>query len=147
MISLLTAGPASAEAMAALHAAAMPAGEAWSADSIATELTLPGVFGLLEVGGGMVLARVVADQAEILTLAVAPAARRGGRAAALLAAAERQAAAAGARTMYLEVAENNAPARALYAGAGYAPVGRRRAYYADGADALVLGKRLAAGEA
>lgn len=142
-VSLMPATPASAEALAALHAAAMPAGEAWSAASIATELGLPGVFGLLEAGGGMVLARVAADQAEILALAVAPGARRAGRGGALLAEAERLAARRGARQMFLEVAEGNAAARALYARAGYRPLGRRRAYYASGEDALVLGKALA----
>jgi len=100
------------------------------------------VFGLIDPEGGMVLARVAADQAEILALAVIPAVRRQGRGAALLAAAEARAAAAGAAAMFLEVAEPNAPARSLYARAGYAPAGRRRAYYPDGADALVLRKSL-----
>jgi ribosomal-protein-alanine N-acetyltransferase len=40
--------------------------------------------------------------------------------------------------LFLEVAEPNMAARALYAGAGAKDVGRRRRYYADGADALVL---------
>jgi ribosomal-protein-alanine N-acetyltransferase len=44
----------------------------------------------------------------------------------------------GAREMFLEVAEGNAAARALYAGLGAAEAGRRRRYYPDGSDALVL---------
>jgi ribosomal-protein-alanine N-acetyltransferase len=44
--------------------------------------------------------------------------------------------------MFLEVAEANAAARALYAAAGFAEVGRRRRYYADGGDALVLRRGL-----
>ena len=133
---------AHAEAMAAVHAAATPEGEAWSTEAIAAQLALPGTFGLIDPEGGMVLARVAADEAEILTLAVAPPARRQGRGAALLAAAEAQATQQGARTMYLEVAEPNQPARALYGRAGYILAGRRRAYYRDGSDALLLRKPL-----
>ena len=128
--------------MAAVHAAAMPAGEVWDAAAIAGLLALPGTFGLIDPQGGMVLARVAADEAEILALAVAPPLRRQGSGAALLAAAEARAAQAGARTMYLEVAEPNQPARALYARAGYAIAGRRRGYYRDGSDALLLCKQL-----
>ena len=129
--------------MAAVHAAAMPDGETWGEAVIAAQLVLPGTFGLFDPDGGRVLARVAADEAEILALAVAPQARRHGSGAALLAAAEARAAQAGARTMYLEVAEPNQPARALYGRAGYLLAGRRRAYYADGSDALVLRKPLA----
>ncbi len=128
--------------MAAVHAAAMPEGEVWEAAAIAVQLALPGVFGLLDSRGGMVLARVAADEAEILALAVVPAARRQGLGAALLAAAEARAAGRGAAVMYLEVAERNAAARALYAHASYAFAGRRHGYYRDGGDALVLKKRL-----
>jgi ribosomal-protein-alanine N-acetyltransferase len=50
----------------------------------------------------------------------------------------------GAAAMFLEVSDRNLPARALYAAAGFAEVGRRRRYYADGSDALVLRRGLAA---
>lgn len=138
----VVAGTGHAEAMAAVHAAGVPDGEAWDAGAIAAHLALPGTFGLVDPEGGMVLARVAADEAEILALAVIPPARRQGRGAALLAGAEARAAAGGARTMYLEVADRNGAARALYARAGYVPAGRRRGYYRDGDDALVLRKPL-----
>jgi ribosomal-protein-alanine N-acetyltransferase len=138
----VVAGAGHAEAMAAIHAAAVPDGEAWDAAAIAGQLALAGTFGLVDPEGAMVLARVAADEAEILALAVIPQARRQGRGAALLAAAEARAAAGGARTMYLEVADRNGGARALYARAGYVPAGRRRGYYRDGGDALVLRKPL-----
>ncbi len=132
--------------LAALHAAACPPAEAWGPDAMRLQLELPGCFGLLEPGGrGAVLARVAADEAEVLTLAVLPAARRRGLGGALLAAAAREAARRGARTLFLEVAEGNAAARALYAAAGFAPVGRRPRYYPGGADALVLRLDLAPG--
>ena len=51
----------------------------------------------------------------------------------------------GAGAMFLEVAAGNAPALALYAREGFAEVGRRRRYYSDGTDALVLRRDLTAG--
>jgi [ribosomal protein S18]-alanine N-acetyltransferase len=62
----------------------------------------------------------------------------------LLEAAEARAAAAGALEMFLEVAEENAAARALYGRGGYVVVGCRRGYYRDGSDALVMRKTLRA---
>ncbi|GAB0118230.1 hypothetical protein Acid7E03_23020 [Acidisoma sp. 7E03] len=97
-----------------------------------------GVVGLLDSRGGMILLRLTLDEAEILTLGTAPAARRRGIAAGLLAEALRQAAARGVRQVFLEVEVGNAAARGLYAAAGFTEVGRRRGYYANGADALVL---------
>jgi ribosomal-protein-alanine N-acetyltransferase len=135
---LLLASPAHAGVLAALHALAFPPAARWDAAAMAAQLGLPGVFGLLHLDGGMVLARVAADEAEILTLGVAPATRRRGVGRGLLLAAGRHAASLGARAMLLEVADRNAAARALYAGTGYREVGRRARYYDDGSDALVM---------
>ena len=109
-----------------------------------TEVALPGAFGLWREAAGLVLARMAADEAEILTFGVAPNARRRGHGAALLRGAVDGARARGAGAMFLEVAAGNAPALALYAREGFAEVGRRRRYYSDGADALVLRRDLAA---
>ena len=46
------------------------------------------------------------------------------------------------RTVFLEVDERNAPARRLYARAGFAEVGSRHGYYETGATALVLRRDL-----
>jgi len=140
---LEAAGLGDAPVLAALHAAAFEAGERWDTAAIATLLGLPGAFGLHIPGAGFVLARVAADEAEILTLAVIPPARRRGHAGALLAGAMAGALLRGAGTMFLEVSDHNAAARALYAQAGFAEAGRRRRYYADGSDALVLRRALA----
>jgi ribosomal-protein-alanine N-acetyltransferase len=131
-----------APGLAALHAAAFPPAQAWGAAAIGLMLELRGSFGLWRPEAGFVLARVAADEAEILTLAVLPAARRQGLGAALMAAAMATARARGATAMFLEVAEANAAALALYRGLGFAEVGRRRRYYEDGADALVLRRAL-----
>ena len=53
-------------------------------DVFSLQLGLPGVFGLLHLSGGMILVRIAADQAEILTVGVAPEARRNGIATTLL---------------------------------------------------------------
>jgi ribosomal-protein-alanine N-acetyltransferase len=127
-----------AGAMAAIHRAAFPAAEAWSRDVIFLQLEQPATFGFLHAAGGMILARWVADEAEILTLAVGPDQRRRGLGAALLRQAMEFAAGLGAVSMFLEVAVDNAPARALYAAHGFAEAGARRHYYSDGTDALIL---------
>lgn len=136
-----------APALAALHALAFPPGQAWGADAIALMLDMPGVFGLWRPAEGFVLARVAADEAEILTLGVVPAARRRGLGAALLRGAMAEARARGAGALYLEVAAGNLAALALYAGLGCVEAGRRPRYYEDGQDALVLRCALAKGEA
>ena len=129
-------------AFAAIHAAAFPFAERWSEAAIATQLALPGVFGFMAEPGGAILARVAADEAEILTLAVVPGARRRGLGRALLDDAQTEAARRGAVSMFLEVAEDNLSARALYAAAGYTEIGRRRCYYPNGGDALVMRRAL-----
>jgi ribosomal-protein-alanine N-acetyltransferase len=136
------ARPEDAAALAALHATAFPPAEAWGPDAMGLMLGMPGAFGLWRPGSGLVLARAVAGEAEILTLAVAPAARRQGLGAMLLAGAMQGAVLREAGEMFLEVAAGNAAALALYRSAGFAEVGRRRRYYADGSDALVLRRAL-----
>jgi [ribosomal protein S18]-alanine N-acetyltransferase len=87
--------------------------------------------------------RVAADEAEILTVGVLPAARRRGIARALIAALLDAARARGARTAYLEVRVDNEPARALYASEGFAELGLRRGYYEAGrVDAVVMSREL-----
>lgn len=129
---------AHAEALAAIHAAAFPPDEAWSATVISLHVGLPGGFGFVDARGGMIVARAIMDEAEILTLAVLPDARRQGLGRDLLRAAMRRAAETDARTMFLEVAEDNGAARRLYTSQGFTEVGRRKRYYANGDDALVM---------
>ncbi|WP_241666828.1 GNAT family N-acetyltransferase [Muricoccus nepalensis] len=131
---------AEAPVLAALHAAAFPPEERWGESAIRLMLALEGAFGLAvgEEPAGFVLARAAAGEAEVLTLAVDPAAQRAGLGGALLGAAVAEVARRGASALFLEVSERNAPARALYARAGAAQVGLRRRYYPDGSDALVL---------
>ncbi|MBN9479592.1 MAG: ribosomal protein S18-alanine N-acetyltransferase [Bordetella sp.] len=125
--------------LAAIHAEAFAA--PWDQTALAELLASPGVFAVAEADG-FILIRAVVDEAEILTLAVRPSARRAGLGARLVEAAVVRAAALGAERMFLEVAEGNAAARALYVRSGFVEMGRRRGYYsyADGSreDALTL---------
>ena len=130
-------------ALADLHAEAFDA--PWVAPSLSALLASPGVFAV-EEDDGFILIRVVADEAEILTLAVRPEARRQGVGARLVQAAAGRAAGQGAARLFLEVAEDNAAARALYARCGFSEVGRRRGYYPSSGggriDALMLARDL-----
>jgi [ribosomal protein S18]-alanine N-acetyltransferase len=135
---MILASVAHAGVLAAIHRAAVAPAEAWDAAAYAVQLGLPGTFALLDEAGGFVLARVAADQAEILMLAVAPQARRAGLGRRLVAAAMTAAAERGAGAMFLEVSAGNVPAMRVYQRAGFVRGGLRRAYYPDGSDALVL---------
>lgn len=136
------AGPLHATALSAIHSRAFPSDEFWDERIIAGQLSQPGVFGLLDKRGGMLLARVAADEAEVLTLAVVPERRQLGLGGALVRAAAAEALCLGAGRMFLEVSVRNQAARSLYRSLGFAQVGRRRGYYADGTDALVLSRYL-----
>jgi ribosomal-protein-alanine N-acetyltransferase len=124
--------------LAAIHASAFPEHARWDEAAMLALLRMPGAFALVDPDGAFVLARTAADEAEILTLAVAPPLRRQGRARTLLRAAVAHCADGGVAALFLEVAAGNHAARALYEAEGFAPVGCRAGYYADGADALLL---------
>lgn len=137
-----------AAAMAEVHASAFD--DPWSGEDIAVLLAAPGAFAL---GAGaaddlesFVLCRLAADEAEVLTIATRPDARRRGAAAAVLAEALVVALASGAAAMFLEVATDNPAAQALYASQGFVEVGRRPAYYArvqgPAAGALIMRRDL-----
>ncbi len=146
MVTLVALNPAMADVAALLHADSGLT-ETWDASAFAVLLGTPGAAGRLAVETdepvGLVLWRVAADEAEILTICVAPGRRRRGVGRDLLNAALNSVAAAGVRTLFLEVADINAPAIALYRSLGFGERGRRPGYYAspDGpVDALVLAK-------
>ena len=86
----------------------------------------------LRLGGktiGLAVSRIGADEAEILSIAVDPARRGRGLSRTLLLTHLGHLAGRGVRTIFLEVEENNQPARRLYDRAGFVVVGRRERYY------------------
>ena len=139
-MTLAKAAP-DAATMARIHAAAYRLDRPWSHAEFSGLMDSPHVIALGD-DRAFLLARIIADEAEVLTIATHPDHRRQGLAHALLARFHAAAQAKGAVTAFLEVAADNAPARALYLSAGYAQAGLRRGYYdrADGpaADALIL---------
>lgn len=135
-------------ALAALHARCFTAPPPWSAASFAALLEDRHVFLVSDPQHrAFVLGRVIAGEAELLTLATAPGSRRGGLARALMSRFDAEAGARGAETAFLEVAETNIPARALYAACGWTQTGRRPGYYVEAngtkTAALILCKSLA----
>ncbi len=132
---MIAATAAHAPALAAIHAAAFPPRAAWAERAVAEVLAMPGAFGWLDPRGGLILARAIAGEAEVLTLAVAPGIRRVGVGRALL---DRAIATVPPLPWFLEVAADNSGALALYAAAGFIPCGSRPKYYPGGGDALLL---------
>jgi [ribosomal protein S18]-alanine N-acetyltransferase len=134
------------EALATLHTHAFRTPAPWSATDFAGFLADPLVFLLVEGDAGFLLGRAVAGEAELLTLAVAPEARRLGIGRKLLARFLYQARLRGAESAFLEVAADNVAAIALYESAGFTQAGLRRGYYqtpeGNRIDALVLSRVL-----
>lgn len=131
--------------LARIHAAAFAPERGWSEAEFQTLLTRKGAR-LTTHGAAFVLGQQILDEVEILTLATDPAAQRAGHGTQALAAFLAEAKAAGAARVFLEVAQDNAPARALYARAGFTEDGRRPSYYArkgsTAVDALLLSCRI-----
>jgi ribosomal-protein-alanine N-acetyltransferase len=127
--------------MARLHAAAFTTPRPWNEAEIAALMAEPFCITLTEERG-FLLGRIVACEAEILTLAVDPSARRRGTGQSLVARFLHEAERKGAESVFLEVAAPNLAARALYEKSGFTPRGSRKAYYRDdeglAIDALVL---------
>lgn len=137
-------GPGDAGLLAELESAAFE--HPWSEAALAAEaqkagslaLAIRAAEGRLEAAA---LFSTVADEAELLRIATRPASRRRGHGRLLLEAGLDRLAAAGIAAVFLEVAESNAPARALYRAMGFEEKGRRPAYYRDGSAAILYGRR------
>jgi [ribosomal protein S18]-alanine N-acetyltransferase len=139
-------GADAAELLGGLHARAFV--KPWTVAEIAKLLENPAVFAIVSRNTepqGFVMAWAAAGDAEVLTVAVVPEARRKGIGASLVTSAGVTALVRGAAAMHLEVAEDNLAARALYAKLGYEEAGRRHAYYAGESgfvDAIVMKRTL-----
>ncbi len=130
-------------AIAALEDRCFP-GEAWTPTMLESERARPGGVFLVATLDGRVVGYGIALRAgevlEVLKVAVDPTVRRAGIGRALVDALH--AAAGWAEAAWLEVRVDNVAARTLYEACGYAHAGRRKRYYADGTDALVLRRDL-----
>ena len=143
---LSEAGPRDARALAALHGVSFHRG--WSDGEFERLLFDRNVVAHRAMVGrsliGFILSRLVLDEAEILSIAVASARRGRGLARQLLDINLRRLVGLGARQVFLEVDEGNVPALRLYRRAGFRDVGQRKAYYpaGRGSAALILRRDL-----
>ena len=149
-VSLLWAAPERAGEIAVLHKRLF--NPPWDEAAIAGLLEHPASTSLVAVAGdpkvvvGFIIGQLAADEAEILTVGAAPDWQRAGLGKMLVQGLIRAAKRGEAKRLYLEVAEDNAAAAALYQSLGFSESGRRKGYYErpqrPAVDALVLALNL-----
>ena len=150
-VSLLWASPDQAAEIAHLHGQLFSPG--WSEESVRSLLDHPGSTAFLAVLAGQppttvgfVMAQLAADEAEILSIGVAPEWQRKGIGRRLVEGVARAVQRAEAKTLHLEVAADNDAAMELYRRAGFLGTGLRRGYYerpgSAPVDAVTLSLRL-----
>jgi len=131
----------SPDVLAATHAAAFSQSRPWSAKEFADLLADRFTF-LSGDARAFALVREIAGEAELLTIATHPDHQRQGHGRRIMQMWMAQAASRGVEDAFLEVAEDNTAARALYLACGFGLVGIRKAYYprptAAAADALLM---------
>jgi tRNA threonylcarbamoyladenosine biosynthesis protein TsaB len=148
-VTIHQASGGEAPILAALHAECFD--NAWTAIEFAKLMAMPGAQAYLACEGdeplAFLLARRAAGEAEILTLGTRPFARRRGLAGMLMSHLAKELRRTKETEIFIEVAADNAAARALYERAGFAVTGRRKAYYEKPGgvrqDAVVMMKALA----
>ncbi len=122
----------------------------WTAQAFTELLAMPGTYAevALELGepAGFIMMRIAADEAEVISIATRPYAQRRGIGRALIDRQFTELSSRGIRKVFIEVAEANVPARALYAAVGFVEAGRRKKYYmlANGGrdDAIIMRREL-----
>jgi ribosomal-protein-alanine N-acetyltransferase len=145
-VSLLWAAPERAHEIADLHGRLFD--PPWDAESVAQLIEHPAAAAFVaqmrgpKALAGFLIAQIAADEAEILSIGVAPEWQRRGIARHMVEGLVRAAQRAQVKRLFLEVAVTNTAANRLYRGLGFEPVGRRAGYYqrpgADPVDAVVL---------
>jgi [ribosomal protein S18]-alanine N-acetyltransferase len=142
------ASPRDAAALAQIHGASFHRG--WGEDEFERMLSERNTLAhRLRIGRkivGFSMSRIAADEAEILSIVLAETHRGRGLSNSLLLTHLGHLAGRGIRTVFLEVEENNEPARRLYQRAGFGVVGRRERYYrqsgGEALDALLMRRDL-----
>lgn len=122
--------------LANLHKLCFPH-KPWSADDFG-DLKKSGCE-IIASQNGFIVYRTTLDEAEIITIGVHPDARRTGIGVALLGVMEADLKKSGVKHIFLEVAADNIPARALYEQNRFVQIGVRPRYY-DGVDAIMMRK-------
>ncbi len=145
-LSLLWASPDRAEEIAAVHARLFDA--AWDADSITRSIEHPASASFIaqvrepRVLAGFVIGRIAADEAEILSIGVAPEWQRRGIGRQMVEGLARASRRAEVARLFLEVASDNAAPVAFYKSLGFMAAGQRKGYYplagGENVDAVIL---------
>ncbi|MCR5194485.1 MAG: ribosomal protein S18-alanine N-acetyltransferase [Alphaproteobacteria bacterium] len=125
--------------LANLHKICFPH-KPWSADDFA-ELKKSGCE-IVSSQNGFIVWRTVLDETEIITVGVHPDARGTGIAIAMIGIMENEIKKIGATKIFLEVSHTNTPAIKLYEKCGFAQIGKRKQYYSDGSDAILMEKNI-----
>lgn len=116
----------------------------WSAEQYLSELSqrysLAFVHENATIVQGYALWHLLADEAELLAVAVDPDCQGQGLATAMMEQMHTILGGRGAKSFFLEVRRSNVPAQALYRRLGYKVLGTRARYYENGEDALLMGK-------
>lgn len=143
-MTLRDARPDDLDAIMAIEQRSFPT-DAWSRDTMASELASPHGRYLVDerggaiVGYGGVRALQGGADADIQTIALLAEVRGQGRGRGLLRALLQAAADRGALEVFLEVRADNPPAEGLYRAEGFEEIGRRPRYYQpDDVDAIVM---------
>lgn len=130
------------ERMAEIHEAAFQTQRPWSAEEFTELLNSDNTVQFTETGACFALGRIIADEAELLTIATMPDQRRKGLARACLQSLIFHCRSAGCNRLFLEVDADNAAAISLYLSLGFTESGRRKNYYrypnGNRGDALLL---------
>jgi ribosomal protein S18 acetylase RimI-like enzyme len=129
-VTLRPAAPADVDALVALERQLFGV-DAWSAASVAEEVSAGRVV-VSDGLDGYVVIRPAGDAVDLMRIGVAPEARRRGLAHALLAEVTSDV------RLLLEVSTDNLAALAFYAAEGFVEIARRKRYYRDGSDAVVM---------
>ena len=124
--------------LAQLHAKCFPH-KPWSANDFA-DLKKSGCE-IIASQNGFIVWRATLDEAELITIGVNPDERNAGIASAMIGIMENELKKNGVKTVFLEVAENNQPARQVYKKNNYVEIGVRPKYY-DDVDAIMMKKEL-----
>ena len=145
-LSLLWASPDRVDEIVALHSRLFD--PPWDRQSIAALLEHPAAAAFIaqvrdpRVTAGFVIGQIASDEAEILSVGVAPEWQRRGIARQMIEGLVRSVRRADVKRLFLEVSADNTPATKLYTGLGFEAVGRRKAYYrrptGQPVDAIVL---------
>lgn len=124
--------------LANLHKLCFPH-KPWTADDF-SDLKKSGCE-IIASQNGFIVYRVTLDEAEIISIGVHPDARNTGVASAMVGIVLGELKKSGVKSVFLEVAKDNAPARKLYESNGFVQIGVRPKYY-DGVDAILMKKEL-----